>query len=451
MELAEDDDGAAVCARVLGDRQRLLALAHSPAAGLHRRAQALTFLADVKLATAEEIGAEFERLLPADDAGGSATSAYVDMLESEKRFAAAQGAIERWLALHSAPSIAALFFHAAHARMLQRQGNAAQAWSELEPLIDSWHGSVLMRASLVLAELGRKEEAVAIARRRLERYKHQWSSLTTLVEVQWRTGDLEGAKQTLHAPPWQLDGESWRAQIGPAFARAFEGAPDEKAQAAFATLRTAGFTVRSLRDLALGTTGMLRDELVLQMLLPVVEAGATSPQSLVDTAQLIRKVKGVKAAAEWLAPRIRPDDTVLAARAMFESGDSELLWTALPEAATDRVWLLRAAAARRFPEPARTAAVTAHFAAAQGNEDYLLGRYVAGLGDESSIRASSDRTRTAWALAVRAEAETRREDAIGWYGVALAGGWTSPERRFAEQALSAWSEERIKTMVATAE
>ena len=111
------------------------------------------------------------------------------------------------------------------------------------------------------------------------------------------------------------------------------------------------------------------------------------------------------------------------------------------------VWLLRAASARRAPAPARSQALADRFASPQGSESYLLGRYLAGLADESSIKSSTHRTQAAWALGVRAEAEGRIDDAIAWYGVATAAGdWKEPERGFAERRLLAWAAGRVKSL-----
>src|SRR5207302_1741613 len=113
-------------------------------------------------------------------------------------------ATEKWLTSYPAPSLPRLFMSAAHARMLQRQGRVQEAWAELEPLLPSYQGSVLMRAAFVLSALGRAEEAEAVARRRLDRY-HDWGSLETLLEVSWRNGNVAAAASTLAKPPWNID------------------------------------------------------------------------------------------------------------------------------------------------------------------------------------------------------------------------------------------------------
>jgi hypothetical protein len=453
-EKVEDGFASGLCGRVLGDKQKLLEIARSAAMDLTNRAKAITFISDMQLAPADEIDAEFAKLLPLDDGQGTVVDAYVPLLDARHDPARAQRAVERWQAMHPQPTIPALHMHDVHARMMLLQGNAAAAWAELEPWIHSYHGGILRRAAYVLSALGRAPEAEASARKAMDRYKNDWRTLTTLVEVQWRDGNAASAKQTLLQPPWQIGLEAWRAQIGPAFGRAFEKASKDKALAAFAVLRSGGLQPRALRELVLGTEGLVSDGVALEMLSSLVDSGAIDAATLVADAALVRKTKDAGAASEWLRPRIKPDDVYSASRLLFEAGEDGMLWAGLPDplpqANADRIWLLRAAAARRSPDAAPAGKLAEHFSAEQGSEAYLLGRFVAGPGDENSIRASRDCTRTAWALAIRADAEGRRDDAEAWYGVALAGGWTEPERRFSEQRLTAWSEEVVKKPAAAA-
>ncbi|MCA1827215.1 MAG: hypothetical protein LC689_09805, partial [Myxococcales bacterium] len=169
-------------------------------------------------------------------------------------------------------------------------------------------------------------------------------------------------------------------------------------------------------------------------------SGATDPLTLVRAAGLLQATRDDAAGREWLVARLKPDDVRPAVRAMYESGEDELLWTIFPDATSEWIWLLRAATLRRSAVD-HAAAHHSHYAAATGSDEYLLGRYVAGLADEKTVASIKDRTQVAWALGVRAEAERRLDDAIAWYDVAVAGGpLAQPERRFAKQRLVALSE-----------
>jgi hypothetical protein len=281
-----------------------------------------------------------------------------------------------------------------------------------------------------------------MARRRLARYPG-WPGLTTLLEVLWRGGKADAAAALLLQPPFQLQLDSWRKYIGPSFARAFHEARDADALAAFGKIQQAGIRPRELREMTLAISQDLRNAAALSMLFTLVEGGATDPVTVVRTAGLLRLLKGEAAARDWLQKRIRPDEVWPVAMALFEQEQDALLWAALPDPLpvnrADDVWLLRAGAVLRSPAErgARGATLAQHFADAQGSETYMIGRYLAGPGDEKSV-PGTNRTRAAWAMGARAEAEGRRMDAFGWYEVAAAGGsWKEPEHRLAAGRLEA--------------
>jgi len=454
-EQGEDESGALLCARSLRDRNRLLAIANSSAANLSFRAAALTYLSDVQLATPQEVDAEFEKLVPLDDGWAMAVRPYAELLEGRREYARARQVVERWLPTPRGASIVEQTMRATRARLLLLEGDPAEAWRELEPLADSQHYGVMMRASYVLSALGRQDEAEALARKRLARMPRDWNSLTVLIELLWRHGKVDEAARTLMHPPFRLEPDDWREQIGPAFTRAFAERPEADVLAAFAGLQRAGVVRRNLRELTVAVAvhaqpGQPRKTLALAMFRRLLESGPADPVALVRTATLMRDVEGEAPAARWLRAHLQAEDVYSVARVLYEQQQHALLWSALPEelaAVADGVWLLRAADAMRSAAErvSRGEALARHFAAPQGSEPYLLGRYVAALSDEASIRGVTGRTRAAWALGVRAESEGRRDDAVAWFQVASAGGdLKEVERRFADEALKAWSAESIR-------
>jgi hypothetical protein len=281
--------------------------------------------------------------------------------------------------------------------------------------------------------------------------------------VLWRIGKNDPAAAELAKPPFNIPLEGWREHLGGAFARAFKNASDETALAAFEALRGPwpaavfeaipsaprrydrgpGNRPRELRELAVAVGESGRNPLKLAMLSRLVEGGLTDPVTIARAGAAVLILSGEPAARDWIAAHLKQEEIGLCARATYEQHEDKLLWSGLPdplpEASADRVWLLRAAAVQRSPSVSveRSEALKAHYASSSGNELYLLGRYVAGFGDETSIKPGTDRTRTAWALAVRAEAEGRTDDAAAWYGVATANAdSTEPEARFADDRLA---------------
>jgi hypothetical protein len=167
-------------------------------------------------------------------------------------------------------------------------------------------------------------------------------------------------------------------------------------------------------------------------------ADSSSDAGLVLAAyRALRAAKGEEPAIAWVVPRLPRADPHLAVE-IFDQDATGLLWRvsdSLPS-----VWLLRAAAERLHPG-SHLADVIAHF---QADSD-PAGRVIAGIDPESSLagvpRTLKDTCRIAWVLAVRAQAEGRREDASGWYRVALETGQTQErEFRWSLRQLKRWAE-----------
>ena len=445
-EQEDDSPGAADCARTLRDGQMLLSIARSAANPLWLRATALRFMDDVQLAPAAEIDAEFEKLLSLDDGWATVVQPYAKLLERRGEYAHARRVVESWLPTPRGQSVNESNVRVIRARMLYLEGNPQEAWRELEPLAAADDYGALMRASYVLSALGRKDEAEATARRRLARLPNNWESVTVLAELLWRHGKPDEAAGVLLHPPFRIEPDDWRTHVAPPFLHAFARRPEADALAAFASLERAGLIRRKLRELAVGVAAA-QGPMGVALLTRLVASGPADPVLLVRTAAALHSMQGSAAAAAWLRARAAPEDVYSLARLMYAEREDALLWEALPDplpqASAEDVWLLRAAAALRSPE-ARTGALHAHYAAAADDETSRLGRYLSRLSGEDAIRGASRRTRAAWALGTRAEAEGRRTDAVAWYQVAVAGGTTTePERTFAMDALRGWAEEAV--------
>jgi hypothetical protein len=444
------DFHASLCARSSWDKEKLLALARSTQATPRSRTNAVIGLFEQRLATAEEVDAEFEHLLPSDNSHASVAMPYILVLENRHEYRRAQDVAEHWLKSFPEETLDALVVKTARARMMQRQGDPGGAWRELEPLVASWQGNVMERAALVLSELGRHDEAIVMARRHMGRYEHSWSSLQLLLTVLWRAGRYDEAAKTLKFPPYTLSPEAWKEQISFAFASAFRDAPEDKTAAAFLEMRREKISWILLREMLDGCEGRLPRALPAKLLTPIVDDGVINPTFIARTAAAVRAAQGPQAGSEWLRAHIGKVLSVrVLARALYEAGEDELLWDPVFDGTSDAefIWMMRAAAAQRSAaeRAARAPALAAHYAAAKQGSEYLAGRFLSGLAGEESLHGGVGRTRAAWALAVRAESEGLRDEAAAWYSLASAGDWSDAEQRFATNWLTQLAEATEKT------
>jgi hypothetical protein len=426
LPIAPDSD----CARLLGDRDHLLAIVRDPRQPTFYRARVLK--SSAAFLGPELVDAAFRALLR-EDASVLVLDPYVDFLEDRKEYARAREVLLGWLGDAPGRDSWSLTLRIDAARMLYHQRQYEKAWAELEPLVTSGPGAK-MRAAYVLAALGRKEEAERIARQRLDEFR-DWSSFVLLAEIFWRTGNHAEATRLMLHPPFRLEDTSWGEAFGESFAKAFADRPEAAAQEAFAAARAGGVAPRLLRKLI----GHLGDRPALAFQLEASLAPEDAPDVLRAYGYL-RKAQGEAAARRWAMPRLRGDATGRVARAIYAAGELELLWSALPDPQPDSVWVLRAAAARLEPSLRdRRTEVAAHFRESADP----LGRLLAGIAPPQELTPASlrDTCRDAYFLGVLEEGDGHLADASSWYRVAVQTEQVDvPEFRWARAALLRWSE-----------
>src|SRR5262249_36500526 len=142
--------------------------------------------------------------------------------------------------------------------------------------------------------------------------------------------------------------------------------------------------------------------------------------------------QGPPAALAWVRPRLAgpgsAERTTLITEAL-RSGRPEVLWVLDPVRSGtpgEREWLVRAAAARRWPDPdgSHEKALAAHYDQALPGDRYrTLGRYLLGLEADSTAALSDSpehECEVLFYLGLRARAEGRYRDAANDYARCLA-------------------------------
>ena len=426
--LGESDSN---CARLLGDRDRLLAIVRDGTEAADYRARALkSSIAQLGWPT---VDAEFRALLTESHGAWQVLDGYVDALEEQKEYGRGREVLLAWLGQHDRGSLPALLARVAAARMLYHQAKYAEAWAEIQPLLSTGLPAVQMRAAYILSALGRKDEAERFARERLERLK-DWQSQQLLAEILWRDGNYAEATRMLLHPPLRIEDAHWSQAFGEPFAKAFAQRSDDDVRAAFSAARTAGVAPRLLRKLI--THMESRPALAFDL---EASLGPVDPADIARAYKYLRSARGETAALEWARPRIRADASSQAARAIYGAGQFDLLWNALPDSQSDATWRLRAAAFRLEPgSNRREEQLLAHF---KESADHV-GRMLMGLEGAESLRPASFRElcQAAYFVGVREQGKHSLAEAASWYRLAIDTEQTdAPEFRWARAALLAWS------------
>lgn len=181
----------------------------------------------------------------------------------------------------------------------------------------------------------------------------------------------------------------------------------------------------------------------------------------------LRAARGEQEAFDWLQGAIPAEMRTGAAMMMYGEGEYHLLWELMrePEEGPFRTyaWMLRAAAAlerpgdmsaterRRLEEHYARGLISRAFGRVQrlvgaGDRYDVLGHYLMGRESEGAVLAlpgdPGDRCEVAYYLGLKARAEGRGEDAIGWWRVAIETGQAQEgEYEWAWSRLRRWVEE----------
>lgn len=307
-------------------------------------------------------------------------------------------------------------------RMLLERGDPSAAWKELEPLVVSQKGDAMREGAVTLASLHRIDEARELASFAAERYPGD-DTLLGKAEVEWAAGNMDAAAALVaelakgdHAQSWSL--------LKVYAERAFSLMTPDQAKAAVDALlkhRLPFWMMQSVGD-------ALRDRAMHELAFELYSRAEGGPMDTASAklwaAERVVATKGRAAAVAYLQRETKSIPPDLVGLALYQNGESELLWEVFPpdETRNDgiglQLWNLRAYAAMTNPvlRAQKLPVLQAHFAAASPVRLSVLGRAVVGVGSEDELyrwaHGHSDRlSDAAAALGLRALAEGREEDA----------------------------------------
>ncbi|MEW5854564.1 MAG: hypothetical protein AB2A00_37655 [Myxococcota bacterium] len=381
--------------------------------------------------------------------GWSSWKVLVDFLEARHDEAAALKVVEGWRRQASPRGLEGLAAQTAHARLLQKTGQLREAWSVVEPAIPSRYGAAMIRGSLILSALGRKEEAEKLARDGLARYPDSDQQVANVAEVLWRHDDVKGAAATLAHPPRPLSTTAWRWSVGPVAASVFAQDPERLIRATEA-LVAEGAAPGNLIQLALAFDDAKLPALAFEVGSRVRVGGMEGLDMAVQAYVPLKKTKGEEAARTWLKSQVPPPLHPPFPMFAFGVGEDTLLWgiTAEPSGNTehdDFAWLMRAAAAARSPAlmEKHREELNKHYEGPRRGYYDDLGRFMMGRLEESAVLAHTGNPKriceVAYYVGLKAHSEGRVRDAVDWYRATVeTGARTNGEYRWAHTQLAQW-------------
>jgi hypothetical protein len=356
----------------------------------------------------------------------SFTSRCVELLEDYQRYAEAQTLVERWLKEYAKPqSFDVVFARTALARLHQAQGNPQAGWTAVEPVIFSNQFGALQRAALLAHELGKTEQAEALAQQAAQRYPGH-KSLALRAELLWRSGEHAQVPSLLAKPARALRAIDWRTHLGARFAAVFARRPVSEGLSAFEELRKAKVGALELSQLAMAVSRAGSPELAFEMQSRVDAPGLQKLEMIMTAYSFLKQWKSEQAAVEWLRAQVPPRFLEPLSMFAFSEKADVVLWDVIPgpqatSETADYVWLMRAAASLRArdSDEAHQQALHQRFEVDRPGFYHQVGRYLLGLIPEEAVIAAAatpkSRQELPFFLGFKAQVEGRYADAVTWY------------------------------------
>jgi hypothetical protein len=247
-------------------------------------------------------------------------------------------------------------------------------------------------------------------------------------------------------------------RLGPRFSRCFADRPALGQAAADSLLSTGRIRAESVSELAAAAADSGAWALALEVESRVRPVPARRSEHVVNLYRYRERCRGEADAAAWIVPRLAnasPVELAWIEHRAFALEDDRLLWSVCSDssgAGAEYPWLLRAAAALRRGDHGGPHAreLAWHFAAPERGHDRMLGRFVLGLEDESTVRALSqtggppEACEAYYFLGFKAQAEGRTTEAAAWYARALGTQQIArPEYRWACDQLLEWQRQGL--------
>lgn len=412
------------------DEPGLRALWADETLGVSGRIDALGVLERLNKISARDADAEIDRFLSKNDDWSARESATRHLLD-RGRHEHARTIARDWLTRHErSPGLEPMSARVRIAECFEAEKRWAEALEAVKPAVETWASSPMSHASVLHARLGHRDEALDLAKKVLGRYPSA-SSMYVGAEVRWIARDYEGAAEFLAHPPPEvrMRDKDWQ-ELGGAFIAAFAGAPADAAKAIDALLAKK-IAVESVMQMAWHAWRKNESELAFTLVArpPPPPNRAHHIGRLVNGYTMMRSWKNEQAAADWLRPQVKPEESLTLATFAMELGEEPLIWSVATEAGppndVEKLWALRAASARRTKSlRAKLGEVRAHYEAAPGGGYWSgIGRYLAGLTTDEAVVALARDARSsaeiAFYMGARAEGEGRYEEANDFYRSSL--------------------------------
>ena len=429
-----------------GEDHRLVALLDDTMMSGRAKLKALTLLATSNIVPKTFIESRYAQMIQRQPKDWKVASEYIKFLQETKQYAKGRAVASQWLKEKVVNGgLAPVVAQSDIAWMYYLEGRYKEAWDTIRTVIDSWQGTVLYRASLILDKLNQPIEAEQMGQALITRYPGGAKGRGMVAQLFWKHNKPQEAAEILNRSPVTITLYEWEHEIGPLFEEAFEEHPIDSARAAFTALQQAGINEFSLYRLAFVPARHGKHEFAYTLLSQL----RSNPSFFLYAYSHHKAWKGKDEALAVLHQHIPVSQFGPASNVMYDDGQYDLLWDFSDQidlkVLGDYVWLLRAAtqAEPGTPDQGRKQALFSYYSQHPSGHYNTLGRYLMGLASEEDAlkEATSPSTiaSTAYYLGIKARNEGRYADASDWFRFGTEKGSSqTPEHKWCFDALTRW-------------
>lgn len=414
-----------------GDRSRLFALARDPSAGVHDRVAALYYLS---AAGEPALHKDFEDAIRDGGYDPAHLDSYLEYLDKRKEPQIKERFVR--LVLASNPGLDAIYRANVTSFLvdaLARQGRYEEAWKAAEPQVAVFSAYILGEAVPVLERLGRKDEAISLGRKMIERYPSADMRGDFAIAL-WRMGRHAEAAALFDPTQNPSALETFGEHVPPKFVEAFpEGAELEALRAYEELIRHSlpahmmmRFSSAALTENRWALARALEDRF--QRIPYPSEQRGYQESSLISGYRATRELEGEQAGLRWILERSTPQSQLHQMMALLMEQQTDLIVgmaTVRPPAGQDLaqsavVALALAARRTRLSDPrwnvVRSLLPDSSQVPGDQKATYFGVLHLLGEAEETAVidaeATQTGRTIAAFFIGARAIADGRRDDAI---------------------------------------
>ncbi|MBN2383891.1 hypothetical protein JXQ70_13530 [bacterium] len=397
------------------------------------KADVIDYLDKLEALSESDVKQEYRKLLEQDHVDWNLWSQYSNYLEKKGEYQTARDCINKWLHYNrDERGFPYIYARTALARMFMLEGQYEQGLEAVKPVVDSCQLGAMQRYALILAKIGRTDEAEAMFHRIYERYPSSVIILASLTQLKWHRGDNAAAASLIASHRYPLQVFDWRDEIGSRFAEVYKDKPLEQGLAAFSELLALHkFEIISTSNVCTRVYQEGNPELAFQMISLLRSRNAMQDLTLKVEAYNFRKHwTDEKEAQDWLRSVIDVKMYQPLSQVAYDRQCYELLWDFIPLKPTpgpceECVWLSRAAAylKTKSSNTEQLKALRDYFKNDGKSIYYQLGRFLVGLTQESDVyryvKNDKDRCSVGYYFGLKAQSEGRYNDASDWYRISI--------------------------------